>query len=792
MLQPRIRDIWLQTSRQQQATSHRVEGSPFANYTIYNFTAMEQETGDDYIRRLANFIRTNEKNLAEAGLTPRRRAQRHPPPESTSILNPFAWIGSDSSNSPSIPRPITLTTDTHHLFYIFMRMEALGYDVGTLDVKIDTPSRPTSYVNIFSSDDKSETLSLASFRSSLSAISGLSLGGGWWSRPELQGIDSELKYLYSSFTKLPALIIHAPERKVIAELVNDSPHDNALPLYSFKNIQALQCIDIDPRTLLGWDRMSMSLRSLKIRKSGLEDVSDLLVGAVLDDQARRDGSTSRKRRRMIPKGLSQQTSFQSTRLPAMVVEDDEDVSNSLKDSEPSSPTPPTQLSRLNWAFLKHLAFPDNALTFFPTEPLSHLTSVTHLDLSSNLLVSVPSGLSALYNLISLNLSDNMIDSVLGIYLNLGQVLHLNLSHNRLDSICGLERLHGLERVDLRSNLIDESAEVGRLASLPNISEIFVEGNPFVEIEEGYRITCFDYFWKEGKTVKLDGTLPGFYEKRNLTTAPPEQMTSSRPITTAHSPPVVAVGHAHVHHRPTPSDDPAHLPTPPSSNPSPHLSPFAAIGVSGKAKRKKGKRIVDLDPSHSESGSPHAAHSKMPSDRSRKLEPADSNQRILETNTKSDLSHEVRNGASQLQVPISLLDTSTLSTPASSSNLSRTKVGKDSPSWRGHMRYQTEFLHVPSNDSAADTSGTEPSAVTPATYLQGPLPGTLSSMSSKRRARVSASAHEAFPHDQDEEATKAGEIREHADAYRKKLEALKKDMGEGWLKVYAQSELRSPG
>ncbi len=77
----------------------------------------------------------------------------------------------------------------------------------------------------------------------------------------------------------------------------------------------------------------------------------------------------------------------------------------------------------------------------------------------------------------------MIDSVLGIYTKLGQVLNLNLSRNRLDSLCGLDRLMALERVDLRHNTLEESAEVGRLAVLPNISEIWVEGNPFVE-EQG--------------------------------------------------------------------------------------------------------------------------------------------------------------------------------------------------------------------------------------------------------------------------------------------------------------------
>ena len=90
----------------------------------------------------------------------------------------------------------------------------------------------------------------------------------------------------------------------------------------------------------------------------------------------------------------------------------------------------------------------------------------------------------------------MIESVLGIYTKLGQVLTLNLSNNRLDSICGLERLVALERVDLRSNRLEESAEVGRLAVLPNIAEVWVEKNPFIESEENHRINCFEHFWKE--------------------------------------------------------------------------------------------------------------------------------------------------------------------------------------------------------------------------------------------------------------------------------------------------------
>ncbi|KAG6896437.1 hypothetical protein C0992_008314, partial [Termitomyces sp. T32_za158] len=432
--------------------------------------AMEQEAGDTYLRRLASFIRANEKNLAEAGFYRRKRAS-YPSTESTSLYNPLGWFGSENSGQSTTPKPVVLSLDIHRLFYVLMRMEALGLNVGTLDVQVDNPSRPMSYINIFADSDKSDTLSLASFRSSLSAVSNLSLGSGWWRRPEPPSVDSELKYIYSSFTKIPALSVIAPGRKVIAELSHDSSNQNALPLDAFKNLQKLECMDVDPRTLLGWDKLAESLVSLKIKKSGLEDMTDIFVGAVIDDQARREGSASRKRQRRIPHGLAGDPSFFSTRLPESVPEDaDAEESAGIdessepqahQDSGSSSPAPPLELPSSKWALLKSLSLSDNSLTFFPSGALPYLTNLSHLDLSSNLLVSVPPGLGVLYNLVSLNLADNMIDSVLGIYLNLGQVLTLNIAHNRLESICGLERLAALERIDLRDNLIEESAEVGR-------------------------------------------------------------------------------------------------------------------------------------------------------------------------------------------------------------------------------------------------------------------------------------------------------------------------------------------
>ena len=165
-------------------------------------------------------------------------------------------------------------------------------------------------------------------------------------------------------------------------------------------------LDIDPRQLLGWDHLSQSLRSLTIKRSGIEDVSEIFMDAVLDDQARREGQPLKIRsRRIIHRPTqSHQQSWRRTPLPSLVAEQNE---------TPTSEKPGPLLSEMNWAFLKHLCLSDNALTFFPTNPIQYLTSITHLDLSSNLLISVPAGLNQLYNLVSLNLADNMIESVLG-------------------------------------------------------------------------------------------------------------------------------------------------------------------------------------------------------------------------------------------------------------------------------------------------------------------------------------------------------------------------------------------
>ncbi|KAH9036714.1 hypothetical protein EDB83DRAFT_2414059, partial [Lactarius deliciosus] len=113
-------------------------------------------------------------------------------------LNPLQWFSSDSTPQPTRPKPLTFAIDTHHLFYILIRLEALGYHVGSLDLKAVNPSRPINYIDVSHSGDSSDSMSLSSIRTSLSAVSRLSLGVGIWARPEPPSVDQELNAVATS------------------------------------------------------------------------------------------------------------------------------------------------------------------------------------------------------------------------------------------------------------------------------------------------------------------------------------------------------------------------------------------------------------------------------------------------------------------------------------------------------------------------------------------------------------------------------------------------------------------
>lgn len=793
-----------------------------------------EENGDDYIRRIASYIRANERGLAEPAVVRRRRRPVSTPTPSTTSGSMFSWVYPTTTNTPTPTptKPVILTLSTHHLYYLLIRMEAAGHNVGTLDVQLDSLARPLSYIDVLHISirgDTSDTLSLASFSSSLSAISSFSLGGAstWlgMGRAVQPSVESELAFVFSAFTKLPALRITGPTNEIVRELKGEAPNMNALPLDAFRNLQSLDLCDVDPRALLGWDRLSDGLRVLRVRRGGDGEgdmVGDVVVGAVVDDLRRRAGSRGRQQRRRIIRAASSAGSLVNIPQVPETVQEDEDESlatptaehpvpmsdaSSTLSSSPPSPGPvfPTHA----WSLLLTLSLPSNALPSLPSSPLAPLTSLTTLDLSSNLLVSVPSGLSQLYNLTTLNLSDNMIDSVLGIYTHLGQILTLNLSHNRLDTLCGLERLLGLTSIDLRSNRIDEVQEISRLATLPHIKDVWAANNPFTEIEDDWRVVCFGYFAAEDESreVRLDGTGPGFYEKGRVEKGRPQkQMSSERSpsVRGVESPPTVAVGHHHLHPPAAGEGTRSSASSQRHASPTSHLAgldaategpgaaPLGAVGV-GKARRRKvAKRIVDLDAAASEHGHRRVRSEAHSNGHGREASDAPTLNALLP-------SPVIKPGAG-----------AALRRPPNGTKHSRYQT--DSFSQGAYVREVSPLASPPKAASSAKTAGSPPTAAaaskpssppvtTPTATATSPGGGrsppnrnvsmSVSARSAKRRQRVSGSMFEPSGYDDGtpgsygQEAS-SGEA-DSGQAFRRKIEELKREMGDGWLRVYSEQQ-----
>ncbi|GJC86653.1 putative leucine-rich repeat-containing protein C926.06c [Colletotrichum liriopes] len=173
-----------------------------------------------------------------------------------------------------------------------------------------------------------------------------------------------------------------------------------------------------------------------------------------------------------------------------------------------------------WRFLKHLSLADNSMTSIPATSLVPLANTLHsLDLSSNLFTQIPDSLATLTALRALNLSHCMIDGLHSLTRNpLPAISALNLRANRLQSIAGIEKLYPLERLDLRDNRLSDPLELARLTGIPDIREIWVEGNPFARTHKDYRITIFNLFRKTpGYTedIVIDNSGPTYSERRYL-------------------------------------------------------------------------------------------------------------------------------------------------------------------------------------------------------------------------------------------------------------------------------------
>lgn len=607
---------------------------------------MDSEDGELFIKQLANFVRTHEKALANALQFRRQTVSRHGPSQSTgSVAVPQSPVlperpSTSASSSSGLAAALSLgslsftshnvksakmSLTPHHLFYLLSRFEELSIPVGPMKIRLENlhdTSTSANYVSFLGNTQRSKSRgsdvgsihSVSSVRSVVSGMSALwaSLGIGASisaARTERQRaqILTDLKYLYSAFTKIPCLKLSPDWRARLIRGYEEFPFDSAVPLYIFKNVQALEVNSIDFRQFFGWDRLAEQLRSLTLKRAGVDDPADILIDIVLDDMDKRRRRTSKSqsspttpwptssspRRNSaffdVPKpsgspdhnnaddiGVGSATPSEHAadmsaamgRRASLVRAETDEPRSPMKSSRPRSNSPTRPVASRNtsanvrgghkirrsgsgsshsslsdswhhgrplsssnllnmgilpaskWRFLKHLSLADNSMTAIPASSLAPLANTLHsLDLSANLFVQIPDSLATLTALRSLNLSHCMIDSLNSLTRNpLPAITALNLRGNRLQSLAGIEKLFPLERLDLRDNRITDPMELARLTGIPDIREIWVEGNPFTRTHREYRITIFNLFRRTpGYTedIVIDNTGPTYSERRYL-------------------------------------------------------------------------------------------------------------------------------------------------------------------------------------------------------------------------------------------------------------------------------------
>jgi hypothetical protein len=495
------------------------------------------------IQNLAYFVRTHEKALANA-----LQLQRQNPKNGQAIVSPSspgpASPPSSSSSSvwaaalslPSLTftsqsiKPAKLTLTPHHLFYILSRFEELSIPVGPMNVRLEnihTDASPTNYVSFLGSAQRNKTKtsdrdsmhSVSSVRSVMSGMSSLwsslRIGSNSEAKAERQKaqIQEDLRYLYSAFTKIPCLRLSPDHKARLIAGYEEFPFDTAVPLFAFKNVTALEIHDVDFRQFYGWDRLAENLRSLTVKRAGVDDPADLLINIVLDDidkRRRRSAKTSyssapwstaspsakhAQLARSESPPLSPPAAGKQSSSPRGAAVARENPSRAGQRQRSTSPTRP-QSSRhgSSHVYGRSTASAPNirrssgsssssvrsttprgsssnllSLGWFPATKWRFLR---HLSLADNALTNISvASLAPLTNTLqSLDLSSNLFAEIPDSLASLTCLRALNLSNCMIDGLQSLGRnpLPAITTLNLRSNRLSSLAGVERLLSLERV------------------------------------------------------------------------------------------------------------------------------------------------------------------------------------------------------------------------------------------------------------------------------------------------------------------------------------
>ena len=337
-------------------------------------------------------------------------------------------------------------------------------------------------------------------------------------------IQADLKYLYSAFTKIPCLRLAPDHRARLIQGYEEFPFDTAVPLLAFKNISALEIVDIDVRQFFGWDRLAEQLRSLTVKRAGVDDPADILINIVLDDMDKRRRrsskpqtspattwapSTSPKRSPTIPHAelvksnsapgspdSNAHSEEREVRGNSMVRSGSADLTTLTK-GRPRSHSPVRPTSSRTGSAHGHVrgshkirrsgsASSQSSTSdgwYNPRGSSSNLlaTSVLpsskwrflkHLSLADNSLTSIPAeSLAPLANTLhSLDLSANLFSQIPDCLASLTALRALNLSNCMIDALHSLTRnpLPAITALNLRSNRLASLAGIERLYPLERL------------------------------------------------------------------------------------------------------------------------------------------------------------------------------------------------------------------------------------------------------------------------------------------------------------------------------------
>ncbi|KAJ5106303.1 hypothetical protein N7456_002978 [Penicillium angulare] len=517
---------------------------------------LNTEDGQLFIKNLASFVRTHEKALANA-LQLRRQSNAGTPQSTTGAAPSSGGAFSSTSLASALSfgalkfasqniKPAKLTLTPHHLFYLLSQFEDLSIAVGPMNVRLENIHTEVSqsYVSFLNKPQRSKggdgasIHSVSSVRSVMSGMSGLWSSFGLGSKDSASkseraklALEADLKYLYSAFTKIPCLRLAPDHRACLIRGYEEFPFDTAVPLHSFKNLSALEIIDIDYRSFYGWDRLSEQLRTLSIKRAHLDDPADLLTRIVLDDMDKRR-RRSAKSQQSPPLGWNHSSSTQpahahentSLSAPGSPVANTALASSTSPKSTPmiragsegakirraraesiSPPRPPTkhghrrgQSARIRRTGSGSSNSSDtsggyrtgSSSTLLPgVLPPNKWRFLRHLGLPENSLTSVSAAsLAPVANTLnSLDLSSNLLTEIPDSLSSLMALRSLNLSHCMIESMHSLSRnpLPAITALNLRGNRLQSLAGIERLLSLERLD---LRDNNIMDPTEMARLT----------------------------------------------------------------------------------------------------------------------------------------------------------------------------------------------------------------------------------------------------------------------------------------------------------------